>query len=181
MAITSASVEGLPVSGAVLIATLPIGDERGWFRRLLDCGDFIPERPTFEVVNVNNSFSSEMGTLRGLHWQEGKHGEAKLVRCIRGKVLDLIVDVRPGSPTFGASCTVSLDADDRHLVYVPNGCAHGILSLAPDSEIIYFVDQPYAPEAERGMRWDDPFANLDLPVLPRVVSVKDASWPIFAG
>lgn len=168
------------VNEAVSISRQALGDSRGWFSRLLDVEDFLPSHRKFDIVNINNSFSKFKGTLRGLHWQIGSSAEAKLVRCIQGSVLDIIVDVRKDSPTFGSNATFVLDAASGELAYVPRGCAHGVFSLTDNAEIIYASDRPYVQSAERGMRWNDPFVNLSLPFQPSILSQKDSSWPAFS-
>jgi dTDP-4-dehydrorhamnose 3,5-epimerase len=172
-------IERLAVSGACTIRPQRFGDERGWFSRLVDTREFLPERPTFDIVNINNSYSLHRGTLRGLHWQTGEAAEAKLVRCIRGSVLDVVVDVRDGSPTFGRAVSAILESTSGLQLYVPNGCAHGVLTLVDDSEIIYAVDRAYTPSAERGMRWNDSSVRIDWPIVPAYVSDKDRAWPSF--
>jgi dTDP-4-dehydrorhamnose 3,5-epimerase len=154
------------------------GDERGWFSRLFEVfedGLF----PMNSIKHVNNSLATKAGTLRGLHWQEGIHAETKIVRCTQGSVMDIVVDVRRDSPTFGESAVIQLEANTPSFVYVPRGCAHGIISLTDRAEIIYWSDQEYVPKAERGMRFDDPFAHLSLPSIPSHVSEKDLAWPRF--
>lgn len=166
------------VQGCVQVFQATLGDSRGWFSRVLETG----ESETFSiepVVAVNNSWSRDAGTLRGLHWQARPYSEGKIVRCIRGSVLDIIVDVRAESPTFGSKATFRLESHEPSFVVVPKGCAHGILTLEDDTEIIYFTDHIYVPDAERGMRFDDPFAHLVLPLRPQQVSEKDLTWPDF--
>lgn len=180
MSISSEQLVVSDVHGAFLILRRSSEDDRGWFSRLLDAEDFLPEHPKFDVVNINNSFSKYKGTFRGLHWQVGEAAEAKLVRCVRGAVLDVIVDVRSQSKTYGQAALLELDADSGQLAYVPRGCAHGVLSLTDNSEIIYASDRPYIASDERGMRWNDPFPALDLPVIPAFVSEKDQCWPDYA-
>ncbi len=155
-----------------------IGDDRGWFSRVFetDGGGFMEPLSIFQV---NNSFSRSKGTLRGLHWQVGDAAEIKVVRCIRGAVLDIVVDVRPESPSFGAAATVELSSGTPSIAVVPRGCAHGVMSLEDESEIIYWSDRPFVPGVERGMRFDDPFASLQLPFMPTFVSDKDLAWPDF--
>jgi dTDP-4-dehydrorhamnose 3,5-epimerase len=114
-----------------------------------------------------------------MHYQRGEHQEAKLVRCLRGCVADMILDLRPASPTRHQSLCVQLESDSLSLVYVPRGCAHGFLTLTPDVEMEYMVSAPYAPEAEFGIRYNDPFFNLPWPAAVNVISARDASWPNF--
>ena len=131
-------------------------------------------------VQCNGSFSVARGTLRGLHYQRTPYAEVKLVRCIRGAVFDVVVDLRPESPTYLAWMGVELTADRRNMVYVPEGCAHGYLTLEDESEVMYPVSQFYHPEAEGGVRWDDPRFGIVWPAGgPTTVSDKDQRWPDF--
>ncbi|MFO8098426.1 MAG: dTDP-4-dehydrorhamnose 3,5-epimerase family protein [Salinibacter sp.] len=131
------------------------------------------------MVQTNMSYSAEMGTLRGLHYQEAPHEEAKLMRCTRGAIYDVMIDLRPASPTFMQSMGVELPAAERRMVYIPEGCAHGFLTLADDTEVSYQVSAFYTPGVERGIRFDDPAFDIDWPIDVRVVSEKDRSWPNF--
>ena len=117
-------------------------------------------------VQVNNSLSARKGTLRGMHYQLAPRAETKLVRCIRGALYDVILDLRAGSPTFGQSFGAELTAENRRMMYVPKGFAHGFITLADDTEAFYFVDEFYAPDYERGIRWNDPKFNLSWPLAP---------------
>jgi dTDP-4-dehydrorhamnose 3,5-epimerase len=166
-----------PITGAWLVAPDARADERGFFARLWSRDEFAAKGLRGDFINGNNSFSTLKGTLRGLHYQIPPHEEAKLVRCIQGRVFDVLIDMRAGSPTrhkwFGAELT----ADNRLLVYVPEGCAHGYLSLEDESEVIYMATAPYAAEAERGVRWNDPGIGISWPIEPLVLSAKDRQWP----
>jgi len=124
-------------------------------------------------VQVNNSLSAQKGTLRGMHYQLAPRAETKLVRCIRGALYDVILDLRPDSPTFGQSFGAELSAENRRMMVVPKGFAHGFITLADDTEAFYFVDEFYAPEQERGVRWDDPRFAISWPLAPVVLSDKD--------
>ena len=124
-------------------------------------------------MQVNNSLSAQKGTLRGMHYQLAPRAETKLVRCIRGALYDVILDLRPDSPTFGQSFGAELSAENRRMMYVPKGFAHGFITLADDAEAFYFVDESYAPEQERGVRWDDPRFGIAWPIAPAVLSDKD--------
>ena len=130
-----------------------------------------------DFVQCNRSVSVTAGTIRGLHWQAAPYGEVKLVSCVRGRVFDVIVDVRPESPTFLRWFGAELSAGNRTMAYVPEGCAHGYLTLEADSEVTYPVTAMYHPQAERGLRWDDPAIGIEWPLTPAVVSPKDQSWP----
>jgi len=168
-----------PLPGARLIELEKRGDERGFFARMFCEREFGAAGLETRFVNVNNSLSAREGTLRGLHYQIGEAAETKVVRCIRGAVWDAILDLRPGSPTFGRWFGETLTADNRLMMYVPRGFAHAILTLEPDAEAIYLVSNHYAPEAERGVRWNDPRFSISWPLAPREISAKDASWRDF--
>lgn len=169
----------LPVQGAYLLDLEKRGDERGFFARMFCAREFAQQGLVTNFVQMNNSLSAEVGTLRGMHYQLPPHGETKVVRCVRGALYDAIVDLRPDSPTFGASCGAELTAENRTMIYVPRGCGHGILTLAPDTEAMYLVDEFYAPAAERGVRWNDPRFNIQWPREPAVLSDKDRNHPDF--
>jgi len=174
----NAGVFETDVAGCIKVLQATLGDERGWFSRVFEAeGD--ESIPVFKLAHVNNSWSKSAGTLRGLHWQVGDDAESKIVRCVRGSILDLVVDVRAESTTFGHSALIPLSADEPSIAVVPKGCAHGVLTMVDDSEIIYWADRPFAAVSERGLRFDDPFANLALPITPIFVSEKDLSWADF--
>ena len=164
-----------PLEGAYLIDLEKRGDDRGFFARAFCEREFTAHRLATGFVQVNNSLSAQRGTLRGMHYQLAPKAETKLVRCIRGALYDLILDLRPGSATFGQSFGAELTAENRRMMYVPKGFAHGFITLADDTEAFYFVDEFYAPELERGVRWDDPRFQLRWPIAPAVLSDKDAN------
>ena len=165
------------ISGAWLIDPEPRQDERGFFARLW-CRDELRERGlSSDFVQCNSSGSVAAGTLRGLHWQSAPHAENKLISCIRGRVFDVIVDVREDSPTFMAWFGAELSASNKTMAYVPQGCAHGYLTLEPDCEVMYPVTAVYHAPSERGLRWDDPAVSIKWPIAPVVISAKDRAWP----
>ncbi|GGE32073.1 dTDP-4-dehydrorhamnose 3,5-epimerase [Agaricicola taiwanensis] len=164
---------------ARLIEPEPRGDSRGFFARIY-CGDeFAAEGLETDFVQVNNSLSAQAGTLRGMHYQLPPAAEVKLVRCIRGSLWDCIVDLRPNSPTSGKWFAAELSAENRLMMYVPRGFAHGFITLTEDTEVIYMVSAAYAPQSERGLRWNDPAFGIEWPRQPMEISEKDASWPDF--
>ncbi|WP_374300719.1 dTDP-4-dehydrorhamnose 3,5-epimerase family protein [Paracoccus sp. (in: a-proteobacteria)] len=170
-------VTPLAVDGARLIASIPHDDHRGRFSRLF-CRAWMQQAgldPT--VAQINHSQSSAPFTLRGLHWQDQPHAEAKLVTCLAGAIYDVIADVRPGSPSFGAWCAVSLDAGRNEAVYVPAGCAHGFLTLMPDSQVVYTSSEPHVPGLQHILRWDDPGFGIEWPARPAVLSAADRDAP----
>ena len=170
----------LAVKGAYAIDLEKRGDERGFFARTFCVKEFGELGLATDFLQVNNSLSAEAGTLRGMHYQLAPHAETKLVRCVRGGLYDMILDLRPDSPTFGVSAGLELTAENRTMMYCPQGCAHGFLTLEPDTEAFYFVDAYYAPDAERGVRWDDPKFSLQWPREPAIISEKDRAHPDFS-
>jgi dTDP-4-dehydrorhamnose 3,5-epimerase len=169
-----------PIQGAFLVEAEEKRDDRGFFARLWCRDEFAARGLTADFVQCNDAFTSRKGTLRGLHYQADPFGEVKLVRCVRGAIFDVVVDVRRDSPTFARWFGATLSADNRTMMYVPEGCAHGYLTLEDDSEIVYPVSRPYRPEAERGIRWNDSRFGIDWPpVQPLTLSVKDQGWPDF--
>jgi len=166
------------VSGAYLVEPEPRGDDRGFFARLWCQDEFAAHGLTAEFVQCNDSFSVRRGTLRGLHYQIAPYAEVKLVRCVRGSVFDVLVDLRPDSPTFKRWFGAELTSKNRQMLYVPEGCAHGYLTLQDESEVVYPVTRPYRPEAERGIRWNDPQFGISWPDAGSLtMSPKDERWP----
>jgi dTDP-4-dehydrorhamnose 3,5-epimerase len=168
-----------PLAGAYLIDLEKRGDDRGFFARVFCEREFAEHGLSTHFCQVNNSLSAQKGTLRGMHYQLMPRAETKLVRCIKGALYDVILDLRPGSPTLGQSFGAELSADNRRMMYVPKGFAHGFITLADDTEAFYFVDEFYAPDAERGVRYNDPKFNLEWPIEPAVLSDKDRAWRDF--
>lgn len=168
-----------PLAGAYLIELEKRGDDRGFFARVFCTREFEEAGLAHNFVQVNNSLSAEAGTLRGMHYQLGDHAETKLVRCIRGALYDAIIDLREDSPTFGKHFGVELTADNRTMLYVPRGFAHGFQTLEESTEALYLVDNFYAPDAERGIRWNDPTFSIDWPMEPSSLSEKDRIHPDF--
>ena len=168
-----------PLAGVYTIELEKRGDDRGFFARVFCTREFEEVGLVQSFVQVNNSSSAQKGTLRGMHYQLAPRAETKLVRCIRGALLDVILDLREGSPTFGQSFSAELSAENRLMMYVPKGFAHGFLTLTDDAEAFYFVDEFYAPEAERIVRYDDPRFAIEWPFEPPAMSDKDRNAPDF--
>jgi len=168
---------GLP--GLELVRPRYFEDERGHFAELFKRNSFRDAGLPHDFVQDNVSLSRQPGTLRGMHWQAPPFAQAKLVRVARGAVLDMVVDLRRGSPTYGQNFAVELSAENRLQLIVPRGFAHGFLTLEPDSEVIYKCDALYHAAAERGLHWADPDLALPWPGEPEVsvISDKDRSWP----
>jgi dTDP-4-dehydrorhamnose 3,5-epimerase len=176
------------VSGGFVIELEKRGDDRGFFARAFCANEFSDQGLSTNFVQVNNSLSAEKGTLRGLHYQLPPSQETKVVRCIRGALWDVILDLRPDSSTFGQWFGEELTAENRRMMYVPKGCGHAFITLADDTEVFYFVDEFYNPDLERGVRWNDPKFNIGWPIEPLVLSDKDrdqrdfdAAWHLPSG
>jgi len=168
-----------PLKDAYTIELEKRGDDRGFFARFFCENEFGAQGLATRFVQVNNSLSAKKGTLRGLHYQLAPAAEVKVVRCIRGALFDVIIDIRPDSPTFGKWFGAELTAENRLMMYVPRGFAHAILTLADDTEALYLVSEFYSPENERGVRWNDPRFNIAWPLAPTEISEKDGKWPDF--
>jgi dTDP-4-dehydrorhamnose 3,5-epimerase len=168
-----------PIAGAYLIDLEPRGDERGFFARFFCEREFGAHGLSTHFVQANNSLSARRGTLRGMHYQLAPKAETKVVRCLRGALFDIVLDLRPGSPTFGKSFGAELSADNRRMMYVPKGFGHGFVTLTDDAEALYLVDEFYSPEHERGVRWNDPRFGIQWPVAPVVMSDKDRAYRDF--
>jgi dTDP-4-dehydrorhamnose 3,5-epimerase len=165
------------VAGAFLIEPEPIADERGFFARTWCREEFQANGLNPTLAQGNISFNHHRGTLRGLHYQAAPHQEAKLVRCTRGAIWDVALDLRPGSPTYRAWSGAELTDANRAMLYVPEGCAHGFLTLTGAAEVTYQMSAPYAPDAARGVRWDDPAFGIEWPGEVLVINQRDASYP----
>jgi dTDP-4-dehydrorhamnose 3,5-epimerase len=168
-----------PLAGAYLIDQEKRGDERGFFARAFCEREFGDHGLATHFAQANNSLSAQKGTLRGMHYQLAPKAETKVVRCLRGALYDVILDVREDSPTFGQSFGAELTAENRRMMYVPKGFAHGIFTLTDDTEAFYFVDEFYAPQYERGVRWNDPRFAIRWPANPAVISEKDRNFRDF--
>jgi dTDP-4-dehydrorhamnose 3,5-epimerase len=168
-----------PLGGAWIVELDLLGDERGWFARSFDAAEFEARGMNPAVAQTNASFNASEGTLRGMHYQAAPHGESKLVRCVRGTIFDVAVDLREDSPTFRAWHGVELSAENRRAFYIPEGLAHGFQTLEDDCEVLYQMGSPYAPEASRGVRWDDPAFAIAWPAVTRTISERDRGYPDF--
>ncbi|MDP1835274.1 MAG: dTDP-4-dehydrorhamnose 3,5-epimerase [Chlamydiales bacterium] len=168
-----------PIPGPFLIDIEKRGDDRGFFGRMFCQKEFEEHQLPKNFVQMNNSLSKDQGTLRGLHYQLPPKQEDKLVRCIKGALWDVVVDIRPGSKTFGQWFGHTLSAENRTMMFVPKGFAHAFITLEPDTEAVYLVSEYYAPECERIIRWNDPTFNIQWPTQPQVLSDKDANAPDF--
>ena len=161
------------------MAPEPRADARGFFLRTFCAGEFAAAGLDPAVAQCSLSFNSRRGTLRGMHYQAAPHAEAKLIRCVRGGIYDVIVDLRPASVTFRRHFAVELTRDNRRALYVPRGCAHGFQTLEDDTEVWYQMSVPHVPEASRGVRWDDPAFGITWPIASPVLHPRDAAYPDF--
>ena len=172
--------EEVRVKGAFIIKPERRMDDRGYFARMYCERELADHGLVGRIGQINTGFSPRPGTLRGLHYQVSPHAEVKIIRCVRGAVYDVVVDLRPDSPTFKQWFGVELSADNGWLLYAPEGTAHGYLTLTNDTELIYMTSCPYAPQAARGVRFDDPAFAIEWPAEARVLSQADRSWPNFS-
>lgn len=166
------------VSGAWVIEPTPHEDERGRFMRAWCLREFSEHGIDFVPVQANMGFSTHKGTIRGLHYQVAPALEAKLARCTRGAIFDVVVDLRPASPTFRCWYGTCLSADNGTMLYVPEGCAHGCQSMEDKAEIHYMTSAFYSPEAARGIRYDDPAFGIRWPLPVSSISDQDRRWPL---
>jgi dTDP-4-dehydrorhamnose 3,5-epimerase len=171
--------EPTPLGGAVLIDLDRHFDERGFFARTWCADEFAAAGLPAKVVQCSVSWNERRHTLRGMHWQAAPHGESKLVRCTRGAILDVIVDLRADSATYLQHLAVELTETNRRALFIPPGMAHGFLTLVDGTEVFYQMDAAHVPEAARGARWDDPAFGITWPAVPEVMSSRDASYPDF--
>jgi dTDP-4-dehydrorhamnose 3,5-epimerase len=169
------------LKGAFLVALKKISDSRGYFARAFCKDEFARHGLKSDMLQVNAGFSHTKGTLRGMHFQTAPHAEAKLVRCVRGAVFDVIVDLRPDSPTLGRWFGAELTADNGVMLYLPEGFAHGYQTLIDNSEIYYMTSAPYVASAAKGVPYNDPAFGISWPLPVSVISDQDASWPSYAS
>ena len=167
--------------GAYIVELEKIEDSRGYFARTW-CRKELEEAGLVPVIaQAKTSFNNSAGTLRGMHYQAAPYEETKLVRCTRGALYDVIVDLRPESPTYKRWIGVDLTASNSRMLYIPGDFAHGFITLEDETEVSYLVSESYVPEADRGVRWNDPVFNIEWPRPVEVISDKDTAWPDFTG
>lgn len=168
------------LKGAYVIEVDRREDDRGFFARSWCQKEFAEHGLNPNLVQCNISFNLKQGTLRGMHYQAKPHQEAKLVRCVKGGIYDVIIDLRPDSPTFTDWFSVDLNSENRKMIYIPEGMAHGCQTLADNTEVFYQMSEFFCSESARGVRWDDPIFGIDWPeISQRVISEKDRSYPNF--
>ena len=168
-----------PFPGLYTVELERNGDPRGFFARAFDAQKFKELGLRNHFVQTNVSYSQKKGTLRGLHYQTPPYTEAKLIRCTKGALYDVVVDLRPDSPTYKQWFGIELTEDNQKQLYVPEGFAHGFITLKEDTEAFYMVSEYYHPEAERGVHYNDPQFRIKWPIPVEVVSDKDKTWPDF--
>jgi len=168
------------VNGEVILLRTPrYGDARGWFSETWSRARFAAAGIDCDFVQDNQSWSEVQGVVRGLHFQRPPYAQAKLVRCLRGAILDVVVDLRAGAPSFGRAHTVELTAESGDQLFVPPSFAHGFVTLRPGTEVAYKVSAPYAPAHEAGLAWDDPDLEISWPITAdqAVLADRDRAWP----
>ena len=167
------------LKGAYLVTIEAKEDERGYFGRSYCRNEFASYQINFTVAQTNISYNKKKGTLRGMHMQKAPYKEAKLVQCIGGAIYDVIIDMRPHSPTRYQWVANELSAKNNTMLYIPEGFAHGFITLENETRILYLMSEFYAPVAEQPLRWNDPFFNIAWPMEPAVMSEKDKTIPLF--
>lgn len=167
------------LDGVVIIEPAVLGDHRGWFMETYSQTKFEEAGITLKFVQDNQSFSATKGTLRGLHYQLNPKAQTKLVRCTKGSIFDVAVDIRQGSPSYGQWIGIELTAENKKQLLIPKGFAHGFMTLTDDVEVQYKVDELYAPECDRGIIWNDPSIGIKWPMdITPVLSDKDKNAPL---
>ncbi len=171
--------EETPLSGVLLLTPRRFGDERGWFSEVWNKETLAKSGLRYEFVQDNHSYSRDVGTVRGLHFQSPPHAQTKLVRCGRGRVFDVAVDIRKGSPTYGKWVGYELSAGDGRQLLIPAGFLHGFVTREPDSELLYKCSDVYAPDCDGAVRFDDPAIGIDWGIDPAtaILSAKDRAAP----
>ena len=169
------------VEGAYVVELEPVGDERGSFARIWCEQEFAAAGLTAHLSQCSISWNTHAATLRGMHYQRQPDEEAKLVRCTRGAIYDVVLDLRPDSQTFLKWHAAELSPENGDALYIPEGCAHGFQTLTDDSEVLYLISHPYVPESSTGVRWDDPAFGIEWPAAEsRTMSDRDHDWPDYA-
>lgn len=166
---------------AFIIEPEPIEDERGFFARIFCEEEFKKRGINFKIVQCNISFNKKKGIIRGMHYQIPPYEEAKIVYCIRGAIYDVIIDLRSNSPTYKKWIAVELSAENRRMLYIPKGFAHGFQTLKDNTELFYLMSEFYHPEYAQGIRWDDPAFRIKWPLKRVIIKERDKNFPDFMG
>ena len=169
------------IAGVMRVEAEPHADARGAFARLQCPDEFAAAGHPFVPAQTSLSRNPKAGTLRGLHYQPAPHAETKLVRAVRGRIFDVAVDLRPGSPTYRAWTSAEITADNLLALLIPEGVAHGFLTLEDDTDVLYQIAPAYTPGHDRGVRWDDPAFGIAWPAAPAVISERDAAYPDYTA
>ena len=169
------------IPGIISIEASPARDDRGAFMRIWCRESFATAGIDFSPIQASLSENTLKHTLRGMHFQIAPAEEQKLIRCVRGAVHDVLLDLRPDQPSYLRHVAITLDSKVANAVFVPRGIAHGFLSLTDDAVVEYLIDTPYAPDLARGVRWNDPAFGIAWPAEPRVISARDNAWPLIHG
>jgi dTDP-4-dehydrorhamnose 3,5-epimerase len=167
----------VPLGGAHVVELEPVADERGFFARSWCAEEFRSYGLNPALAQCSLSFNKRKGTLRGMHYQAEPHAEVKLVRCTSGAIYDVILDLRPASPTYCKWFAIELTAANRKMLYIPEGIAHGFQTLADNTEVFYQISVSHHPESARGVRWNDPLFSIEWPVRDLILSERDRSFP----
>ena len=171
----------LEIPGVFVVEPELHKDTRGFFARTWCEQEFKAHGLNARLAQCSVSFNAKRGTLRGMHYQVAPHEETKFVRCTHGAIFDVVLDLRPGSPKFRHHLGVELTAQNRQMLYVPEGVAHGFITLADASEVFYQMSEIWSPEHARGVRWNDPAFKIQWPLKPEVIAERDANYPDFPG
>ena len=172
-------LEKTAVEGVFIIEPSVFGDNRGWFCETYSKKKFEELGIFADFVQDNRSFSAKAGTLRGLHCQKDPMAQAKLVSCTKGKIIDVAVDIREGSPTYKKWVAVELSEENKKMLFIPKGCLHGFLTVSDDVELSYKVDELYSPENDRSIQWNDPELGVEWGIENPILSAKDTDAPLF--
>lgn len=172
-------IEPAAVVGVMLVSVEPHVDDRGLFARTYDAATFAAAGLPVNWPQCNVSWNRSRGTLRGMHYQRAPFEEPKLVRCTAGRIFDVAIDLRSGSPTYCRWVGVELSRERRNALLIPAGCAHGFLTLEDEAEVFYMMGEVFHPEAAAGVRWNDPAFGIEWPLAPTTMADRDASWPDF--
>jgi dTDP-4-dehydrorhamnose 3,5-epimerase len=174
-------IEQTKVAGVAVIHSEPFKDNRGFFNRIFCQKELEAIRPNIMIAQINHSMAETKGTIKGMHFQYPPHSEMKIVRCIKGSIFDVALDLRKGSPAFLRWHGEVLSAENMKALVIPEGCAHGFQSLEDNIEMIYMVTSPYCREAEGGIRYNDPKVDIQWPLTRTVMSERDLSFPFISG
>lgn len=167
------------IKGVYIITPEPREDSRGYFARIFAREELKRAGVSFSIVHINRSLSKDKGVIRGIHYQRYPKEEDKIIQCLRGKIFDVAIDIRKNSKTYGQWVSQILDTESKKMFLIPKGCAHGFQTLEENTIVEYFVTEYYAPEFEKGIRYNDPNFNINWPIKKATLSEKDKNWPLY--